>query len=354
MTEFVKELIKKLGEIASISGFEDIDRDKIEALVTPYFDTLEITRTGSYLFRKNPAREGTPRILVDAHIDGIGLMVTQICDGGFLKFSTVGGIDTRILSGADVTVYGKERVRGVIGSLAPHLMSAEEAKKNPTVDKLYIDTGLDKEFLEENTPIGSPVGFTYPVVELLNNRMVSAGLDNKASVAIALTAMKILSDENSDAGVTLLLSGREELGGGVGAISAAFAEKPDCAVVLDVNFGFMPRDPGSDTLAYRKSAELGEGAVVSFSATTDRRMARRFLEIAEENKIPCQSIVEGSRTGTNADSIALSGGGFPAVLFGVPLQNMHTYSECVCADDIVGAAKILALYIKEKAGERSE
>ncbi len=354
MTEFVKELIKKLGTIASVSGFEDIDRDRIEELVLPHFDTLEITRTGSYLFRKKPAREGMPNILIDAHIDGIGLMVTKICDGGFLKFSTVGGIDTRILSGADVTVYGRERVRGVITSTAPHLLSREEAKKNPAVDKLFIDTGLDKEYLEENTPIGSPVSFSYPVRELLNNKMVSAGLDNKASVAIALTTMKILANENSGAGITLLLSGREELGGGVGAASAAFGEKTDLAIVLDVNFGFMPKDPGSDVSAYRKTAELGEGPVVSFSATTDRNMARRLLKIAEDNKIPCQSIVEGSRTGTNADSIPLSGGGFPAVLFGVPIQNMHTYSETVCADDIVNAAKILAAFIKEKAGEADE
>ena len=173
MVDFVKELIKKLGKIASVSGFEDIDRDRIEALVLPYFDSLEITPSGSYLFRKNPAREGMPHILIDAHIDGIGFMVTKICDGGFLKFSTIGGIDTRILSGADVTVYGKERVRGVITSMAPHLLSREEAKKNPSVDKLFIDTGLEKEYLEENTPIGSPVSFSYPVTELLNNRMVS-------------------------------------------------------------------------------------------------------------------------------------------------------------------------------------
>ncbi len=354
MVEFVKELIKRLGETASVSGFEDIDRSKIEALVLPYFDSLEITRSGSYLFRKEPARSGAPRALIDAHIDGIGLMVTKICDGGFLKFSTVGGIDTRILSGADVMIYGKERVRGVITSMAPHLLSREDAKKNPAADKLFIDTGRDVEYLEENTPIGSPVSFCYPVRELLNNRIVSSGLDNKASVAIALTAMKMLSDEGSGAGVTLLLSGREELGGGTGAMSAVFGNEPDYAIVLDVNFGFMPKDPGSDVCAYRRSAELGDGPVVSFAATTDRGMARRLLELAEENKIPCQSIVEGSRTGTNADSIALSGGGFPAVLFGVPIQNMHTYSETVCADDIVAAAKILALYIKEKAGESDE
>ena len=354
MVDFVKELIKKLGKIASVSGFEDIDRDRIEALVLPYFDSLEITPSGSYLFRKNPAREGMPHILIDAHIDGIGFMVTKICDGGFLKFSTIGGIDTRILSGADVTVYGKERVRGVITSMAPHLLSREEAKKNPSVDKLFIDTGLDKEYLEENTPIGSPVSFSYPVTELLNNRMVSAGLDNKASVAIALTTMKILDDENSGAGVTLLLSGREELGGGTGAMSAAFGDTPDFAIVLDVNFGFVPRDPGSDVGAYRKTAELGEGPVVSFSATTDRNMARGLLKIAEDNKIPCQAIVEGMRTGTNADTMPLSGGGFPTVLFGVAIQNMHTYSETVCADDIVNAAKILSLYIKEKAGEANE
>lgn len=352
MINFIKELLDKLCATASVSGFEN-KNGGLAALIPDYFDEHRETVTGSSVFIKRSGHLGAPLILIDAHADQIGMMVTDICDGGFLKFDAIGGIDTRILSGADVTVYGKESIRGVITARAPHLMTKEEQNKNPEIGKLYIDTGRSKEWLEENVMLGSPICFTYENTELLNNRIAAHGLDDKACIAAAICAVKLLESEDINADIALLLSLREETGG-MGAMTGAFELMPDAALVLDVNFGFIPENPGADTAMYRCTAELGEGPVISFSAATSRKLTRKLIEIAENEDIPYQTIVEASSTGTNGDKLMLTGSGIPTAVLGVPIHNMHTYSEVVCTDDILSLARLVCAYIKNYGGERYE
>lgn len=346
MKEYIKELIIKLCATPSVSGFEKRVLDNISDLLAPEFDEIRRTSLGSLIFIKKCGKANAPMLLVDTHLDEIGMMVTKVCDKGFLKFAPVGGIDTRILSGADVTVYGKEPVRGVITARAPHLMSAEERGKNPDIDKLYIDTGIDSERLKEIVDIGTPVCFEYKTIELLNNRLASHGLDNKACIAAAAAAVKMLDGQPLEYDVALMLSVREELGGAIGAVTGAFELMPDFAIVLDVNFGFIPENPGADVAAYRRTVELGEGAAISFSAVTDRMLTRRLIEIAEQEQIPYQTIVEAASTGTNADGIARVGEGIPAAVISVPLHNMHTYSEVVSIDDIYECARLVSALAK--------
>ena len=345
MTEYIKELLSKLSDIPTVSGYEGLDAEKLISLVAPAFDEYKRTPVGNFVFFKHCGKNNAPLVLIDTHLDEIGMMVTKVCDNGFLKFAPIGGIDTRILSGADVTVYGKKRVRGVITARAPHLMSREEAGQNPDIEKLYIDTGRDRKWLEENAGVGSAVGFDYKTTELLNNRVASHGLDNKACVAAALTAVKMLEGEKTDSDIALMLSVREELGG-MGAMTGGYALMPDSALVLDVNFAFMPENPGADTAMYRRTDEFGEGVAISMSAVTDRRLTRRLIELAEEDGIAYQTIVEASSTGTNADRLALVNEGIPVAVLGVPLHNMHTYSEVVSADDIYETAKLICAYMK--------
>lgn len=352
MTDFIKELLSRLCSIPTVSGFENM-KDDVVKLLSPMFDEHKRTLTGSNVFIKRCGREGAPLILIDTHFDEIGLMVTEICDRGFLKFTTVGGVDSRILCASDVTVYGKEIIRGVISARPPHLMSSDEMNKNPDVDKLYIDTGYSKEWLEENIPLGSPIGFTYKNTELLNNRIAARGLDNKACVAAGVLAVKLLAEEKSDVDVALMLSVREELGG-MGAMTGAYELMPDAALTLDVNFGFIPENPGADTAMYRCTAEVGEGTVISLSAVTDRKLTRELIRIAEAEGIAYQTIVEARSTGTNADKIALTGEGIPTAVLGVPLHNMHTYSEVVSVDDIISCARLVSAYIKNYGGAKYE
>ncbi|MBQ7821825.1 MAG: M20/M25/M40 family metallo-hydrolase [Clostridia bacterium] len=349
MIGYIKELLAKLCATPTVSGYEGLGADGLIALLAPEFDEHRRTAAGNYLFFKRCGRKSAPLILVDTHIDEIGMMVTKVCEDGFLKFAPIGGIDTRILSGADVTVYGKERVRGVITARAPHLMSREEAVMNPDIDKLYIDTGKDREWLEENAGIGTAVGFEYPTTELLNGRIASHGLDNKACIAAALAAVKMLDGEKLACDIALMLSVREELGGAMGALTGGFELMPNVALVLDVNFAFMPENPGADTAMYRKTVELGEGTAISLSAVTDRKLTRELLRIADEEGISHQTIVEAGATGTNADRLALVKEGIPVAVVSVPLHNMHTYSEVVSADDIYETARLICAYVKRGA-----
>ena len=341
MKEYIKELIVKLCTTPSVSGFEKRALDNISDMLAPEFDEIRRTVLGNLILIKKCGKEKAPLLLIDTHLDEIGMMVTRVCEKGFLKFAAVGGIDTRILSGADVTVYGKEPVRGVITARAPHLMSADERSKNPDIEKLFIDTGVDSDKLAEIVDIGTPVCFEYKTTELLNNRLASHGLDNKACIAAGAAAVKMLEGEKVDCDIALMLSVREELGGAAGAVTGTFELMPDVAIVLDVNFGFIPENPGADVAAYRRTVELGEGAAISFSAVTDRALTRRLIEIAQDEEIAHQTIVEAGSTGTNADRLALVGEGIPTAVVSVPLHNMHTYSEVVSVDDIYECARLV-------------
>ncbi len=354
MIKYIKEVLKKLCEIPTISGYEGLFEEKLINEISHSFDEYKRTSSGNYIFFRRCNKENAPLIMIDAHIDQIGMMVTKVCENGFLKFSPIGGIDTRILSGADVTVYGKESVRGVICARAPHLMTREEANKNPEIDKLYIDTGRDSKWLEENAGIGSAVGFSYETRELLNDRLAGHGFDNKASLAAALTAAKLLEKENLEVDIAILLSVREEIGSSMGAQTGGYELMPDSAIVLDVNFAFVPEDPGTDTYTRRKTSELGGGPVVSMSAVCDRTLTRRLISIAEQENIPHQLIVEASGTGTNADRLALVKEGIPVASVGIPLHNMHTYSEIVSAYDIYETANLVSAYIKNIGGDFNE
>ncbi|MBQ4136959.1 MAG: hypothetical protein IJD67_02510, partial [Clostridia bacterium] len=215
MKEYIKQLIIKLCATPSVSGFEKRALDSISDMISSEFDEIRRTALGNLIFIKKCGKENAPLLLIDTHLDEIGMMVTKVCEKSFLKLAPVGGIDTRILSGADVTVYGKEPVRGVISARAPHLMSETERSKNPDIDKLYIDTGIDSERLKEIVDIGAPVCFEYKTSELLNNRLASHGLDNKACIAAGTVAVKMLEGENFGCDIALMLSVREELGGAI-------------------------------------------------------------------------------------------------------------------------------------------
>lgn len=345
MKEYIKKLLCELCQISCISGRERAGMNEYAAILERELGKCDKTALGNLIFYRNCEKESAKTVLIDAHADEIGMIVTGVHDGGFLSFASLGGIDTRILSGADVTVYGKNKVRGVIAARAPHLMSREESERNPDIEKLYIDTGLDKEWLEENAGVGCAVGFEYEPTELLGDRICAHGLDNKASIAAAIAALKMLKDEDINANVALMLSVREELAG-AGALTGAYDLKPSKALVLDVNFAFLPENPGADVESYRRTVELGEGVAVSLSASTNKYLTRELIGIAKDEDIAYQTIVEATSTGTNADRLALKCGGISVAVMGTAVHNMHTYSEIVSINDVYSLAKLIYAYLK--------
>lgn len=338
----LKKFIFSLSALMSVSGSERYDKDALTELIGPYFDEYECDPLGNHIFIKRCGREGAPKILIDAHFDEIGMLVTDIKEGGFLSVTSVGGLDTRILQACEVVIYGEEKLYGVVASTPPHLQKPGDAKKLKKVEELLIDTGYPKEELENIAPIGTPVGFAPKFTELLGGRIAGKGFDDKSCGACAAHAIAKAKKEELAGDVCLMLSSREEVGL-VGARTGAFAIDPDLALVLDVNFARTPDTKKDETLV------LGEGPSVSFSAVTDRRLTRAVIELAKEKGLKCQEIVEAKNTGTNGNIVGLTRHGIPTAVLSLPLKSMHTYSEVVSLDDAMELSKlVLAVITNEK------
>ena len=330
----IKEMLSSLSSLMSVSGFERYDKDRLLSLLSPYFDAYREDAVGNFIFIKKANNEDAPLMLIDTHYDEIGMLVTDIKDNGFLSVTNVGGLDTRIMPAAEVTIYGKEMLFGVVDSTPPHLKDPKASKKLPKVSELLIDTGYTKETLSKIVSIGTPVSFYPRISELEGGYLVGKGLDNKACVAAAVSAIAPLNADSLRYNICLNLSTREKIGL-VGGKVGAYHIDPDYAIVLDVNLAAAPDAPKHRTV------KPGAGPSVSLSAVTDRALTHHIIDRAKRAEIPYQTVVETVSTGTNADVIALSRCGVPTAVVSVPLKGMHTYTEAVSLDDIEKTARLL-------------
>jgi endoglucanase len=204
---------------------------------------------------------------------------------------------------------------------------------------LYLDTGYDsKEELEKIVRIGSPVSFKPQFTSLENNLIADAGLDDRLCGLIIMLAVKELK-RMPDVDVHVVLSSSEEIGG-LGAEIAAYEIEPDFAVVLDVGFAQGPEIDASGAF------EMGKGAGLDYSASTSIKLTKKVAALAKEKKIPFQCVASPSRTGTNADGVAITGSGVPCVLISAPLKNMHMPVEIACIQDIENAVKLVTAIIE--------
>ncbi len=330
-------LLKTLSHTMSVSGFEYRAKEVLQKTVAPLFDDYRTDVLGNHLFfRYSKSKEGKT-LLLDAHFDEIGMMVTKIEDGGFLRITNIGGLDRRCLQATDVLIYGEEVCFGVLSSTPPHLQSDRSSLCE--ISDLLIDTGLSKEELKEKgIGIGTPVGFAQEVYPLGEDRLCGRGFDNKACAfcAISAAAQATLPE---DWNLIVSLSCREEVSG-IGARSAAYALSPDCAIVLDGNIGKVQATEDHETV------RLGDGPALSLSAVTDRLLTEAIASCAEENKIPYQRIAEAMSTGTNADLLALAGQGTPCCVLSLPLRHMHTPTEVISCTDAQALIALLCNFIK--------
>ncbi len=341
VNEELKESILSLCACMSVSGFECRAAALLREKYGADFDEISTDGVGNHILIKRCGREGAPLALIDTHFDEIGMMVTEICEGGFLRIAPLGGLSLPVLQGADVVVYGAETIRGVITSTPPHLRHGSGSDALTALEELAVDTGYPKEELEELAPVGTPIGFAPVYSELRNGQLAGKSFDNKACAAIAAYALGGIPREELAADVALLLSCCEETTGG--ARAASFGLSPDYAMVVDVNLARVPSTPAYETVP------LGEGVSLSISAATDRRLTRMTQTLCEDGDIPFTRIAAPSSTGTNAVDVALTGRGIPVVDVGLPLKNMHTYNEVISMTD----ARSLCRLVEEFACSRA-
>lgn len=317
--------LKTLCLLNGISGNEDEVRDYIISQIKDKCE-YRIDNLGNILVFKKGKKAPKRKILVSAHMDEVGMIVTYIRDDGLLKVSTVGGIDPRVIFGRQVLV-GKANLIGVIGSKAIHNLTKEERGKSVDADKLYIDIGAEnKEQAEKCVSLGDSVYFKSDFLEFGDGFIKAKAIDDRAGCAIMIDLIN--SELEYDTYFSFVV--QEEIGLR-GAKVAAFTVNPDIAIVLEAT---TAADIPSAS-AEKQVCHLGKGAVVSFmdrSTIYNKELYNLAFETAKEKDIPCQTktMVAG---GNDSGAIHLSRGGVKTIAISVPCRYLHSPSCVIKYDD---------------------
>ncbi len=335
----VAALLEKLCSAKGVSGAENRAAHVASELLGKYMP-VKTDPLGSVM---GTVGEGDVHILLDAHLDQIGLVVTAVDEDGFLKVAKCGGADIRVLAAAEVTVHGKEDIFGIITSTPPHLSKPEDSGKAKNFDEIAVDIGMKREDALKLVSPGDRITFNGGFSKLLGNRVASPSIDDRAGVAAILRCLEMLENKELNCKLSVLFSVQEETGGS-GAQTGAFSACADEAIAVDVSFATAPG------ISSEKYASLGGGTMIGYAPSLDYGMSRMLSDIAEKNGVPNQPEVMGGKTGTNCDEIQVSGKGVKTALLSIPLRNMHTAVEVCDLEDIENTAKLMAEYIIERGG----
>ena len=339
----LKENIKKLSSLCAVSGFESDLHSDIIPLFAKVADEVKTDALGNIIAIKKGTKKG--KVMIEAHMDEIGLMVTKIDDNGFLYFTNIGGIDARILPATKVKVHGTKTVTGVIGAKPPHLLDKKEADKTIPMDKLFIDIGFSKDKAEKIVSVGDFVTF-YPDFTTLGKKcMASKCFDDRACVAILLDILENLKNTKLPFDLYVVCAVQEEVGRR-GAICAASSINPDFAIAIDVCHA-------TTFDAKEGTFKAGSGTVITKGPNLHPVLTKNIINVLKENKIKFSVEACGGDTGTDAWVIQTAKEGIPTALFSVPLKYMHTPNEVLNIDDAKATSDGIRKFItsQESAGE---
>lgn len=334
----LKQLIKTLSDLRGISGFEYRINDKIEEIVKEYADDVYKDALGNVIAVLRCGKDNAKSIMIEAHLDEIGLMVTGIDERGFITFTPVGGVDERILPSCEVIVHGQKDILGVIGAKPPHLQTASESGKSVKISDMAIDVGMSKKNVEKIVSIGDSITLSQSCGDLLSDSFSGKCLDDRAGVAAVITVLKNLKKSILDVDVYACFAVQEEVGLRGSKVSA-FGINPDMAVAIDVCHAITP-DNSKDAF------ESGEGVVVTVGPNIHPKLVKRLLKTADEYNIKTDIEAEGGNTGTDAWSIQTVRSGVATALLSIPLKYMHTNVETLSISDVKATADLLTFLIQ--------
>ncbi|MGI6029296.1 MAG: M42 family metallopeptidase [Candidatus Heteroscillospira sp.] len=341
----LKKLISELCSLTGPSGFEDKIMRRCAELLAPYTDEMHTDAMGNLIAVRRCGKPGAKTLMLDAHMDEIGFIVTGY-DKGFLRFANIGGVDPRMLPALEVRVLTPEPMYGVIDILPPHVLDAEDRDKTIDAKKLCIDVGLSREEAEARIPLGTPVSFAGGCRELGENVLCGKTMDDRACLAVIIKAMEMLSGCELDVDVAVLVAVQEEVGLR-GAVTGAYSVAPDYAITLDVTHAYTPDAKKSETVKF------GGGAAIAKGPNMNRAITEAVISAADKRGIAYQIEVVPGQSGTNAWAIQVSRAGVATALISVPLKYMHTPVETLDVHDAQSAADILAAYITGMEGEEN-
>lgn len=342
----IKDLLFSLSESTCITG-RGKAADVIFNESKKIADNVRRDNLGNVVAEVKKREEGKPNILLEAHMDEIGFIVTTIDEDGFLHIDKVGGPDLRILLGHDVIVHANEEIFGVVCCRPPHLSTGEDRKVTPKLEDIAVDIGYTHDEAVNKVKPGDFITFRREPAELMNGLITGKSLDNRAGCAAVLRSIEILKDKNLDCGLTAAFTLHEELGG-QGAATAAYTVNPTHAIVVDVGFGFTPDTPRE------RCGDLKKGAMIGIAPILSREITDIMFEEAKKKNLPYQPDIMSNSTGTNADTITITRGGVKTGLVSIPLRYMHTSAETIAAEDVETVAEVLAAAVERIGGGSNE
>ena len=340
----MEEILRALCGVGAPSGFERPAVLSARELLEPLVDEIWIDRLGSLVGVRRCGKPGAKKLLLDAHLDEVGLVVTGIKDG-FLRFKA-NGVDVRMLPDREVTILTQPPILGVVACLPPHVLSAEEREKAPEIKDLYVDTGLSQEEAERRIPVGTPMVYRTDFTALGKRQLCAKAMDDRACFAALLRTAELLRDQELDMDLYIVGSVCEETGG-VGARVLAQGLSPDFCVAVDVAHGKTPDSPKEGAFV------MGGGPVVGIGPNMARWMVRRLLDEAEKLGLAVQKEVMEGSSGTNGWELQIANEGIATAVLSVPLKYMHTPVEVVEPGDIEATARLLAAFAEHLGGEEA-
>lgn len=326
----MQTLVQKLTETFGPSGFEDAIRAFVLDEVRPLADEVRVDPLGNLIVRKGQRRDNGQRIMLAAHMDEIGLMVTHVEEGGYLRFTTIGGVSVHTLMGGRVRF-----LNGTAGVI--HIDQSEKLDHLPALEKLFIDVGASG---RQDCPVqvGDVAAFDRPFLEI-GRRWVAKSMDDRIGVAVMIEALRGLKETPHE--VYFVFTVQEEIGTR-GAAPAAFGLEPDLALAVDVTgTGDRPGGKMAVALGAGPAIKIRDGGMIA-----DPKVVRWMIETAERAGIPYQREVLTGGT-TDARSIQLVRAGVPSGCLSIPCRYIHSPSEMVDREDVQNAVQLLIALLSQ-------
>jgi len=338
------DFLRDLCAAPAPSGFEapaqEVVRRRLAGIATPEGDPL-----GNVWADLVP--DGSPHVVVTAHIDQIGLIVTYVDERGYVSFDKIGGVDAQLLPGRNLVVHGAGGpVNAVVGRRPSHKMTKEERAKAPDLHEQWLDLGAaSRDEALELVQIGDPITFPANFLPLANGRYGSPAFDNRAGVYVCARALEHYASAPAAAKLTALTTVHEETTF-MGAKAMAMRWQPDVTIVVDVDFA--SDDPGVDAKKLGGEVKLGAGPVLHRGAASNQALLALAREVAAAEGIPVQVKAMPGRTSTDAQELMASGQA-ATLSFSIPVRNMHSAFEVMQPDDAEAGALLAAAVTRRVA-----
>ncbi len=327
-----KKLLEELTTGYAPSGREYFMYPTIKNIFQK-FGEVTIDDMNNIIIHKKGNNKG--KIMIMAHLDEIFMLVTEVCQGGFIKFKSV-GIDNKAIVSNEVVIHGKQKISGVIGI---NYFDEESKEGKFDANSLVIDTGLRKEQLEKVVKIGDFITLKGDFVELFNNNVASKSIDDRAGIVTMYKCAEQLQQKEIDMDIYYVCSCQEEVGHR-GAKMASYNINPDIGIAIDTTF-----DNGLLGDKEREN-KIGNGPAICIGPNIHPKLSETIIQIANNNNILYQVEIEPGNTGTDAWDIQITKEGIPTLLISLPIKHMHTSVELINVDDIENTGLLISKLIE--------